>query len=577
METVKKFFVIFDKKTKIKIVTLFVAIVFGAFLEMATLALISPFLSVLLDSEAVYHDATIHQVFELLGFTSSSAFLGLLATLLCSIYFIRGIYMYLLNRKKFYFLSKSQVSISKSLLEKTLGFSYLYHTKHNLAQLQRIISGDVIQLILVVTAFLRFSTDFFAIVAILIYLLITSPVMTLIVMGLAIVCLIIYLKIFRKKVRIAGEQSRKSIVQMEKAIIQALGGIKEVKIAQKESHFSHLFAQHSDEFVEANTLYKSLETVPKQVIETVCFGGAFLILGIFILLGTDMYALVPQLGLFVVAAFRLLPAVSRLATYVNIILFNKPSIDAVHDSLFENETEKQHTKVPVLSASKKNEGIVIDQISFKYPGSSVYIFKDVSFEIPEKKSIAFVGPSGSGKSTMIDLILGILSPLEGGVFYGGKSIHHHFEKWSQNIGYIPQQIYLLDDSIRNNVAFGVSKQDIDDHKVWQALQEAQLKEFVEMLPEGLETVIGDRGIRLSGGQRQRIGIARALYEDPPILVMDEATSALDHETEKAVMEAVVGFQGRKTMIIVAHRLSTIAHCDIVYRVKNHIVVAEKKE
>lgn len=577
MTTLKKVLKIFNKRTKTTLVILLGAIIFGALLEMAALALVSPFIYVLLDSSALYENSIIGWVFHALGFTSTSAFLALLAFLLASMYFLRGSYMYVLNRQKYHFLAQNQANMSKKLLDKTLSFSYTYHTKYNLAELQRGISGDVEQMILVVSAFLRFATDFFTIVAISIFLLISSPIMTFFVIGLAGICLILYLRIFRKKVRVAGTRSRKSHIEMEKSILQALGGIKEVKMAQREAYFSNAFKVSSDDFVEANTLYKSLDIVPKLVIETICFGGAFIIIGLFILAGADMSDLVPQLSLFVFAAFRLLPAVSRLATYVNIILFNKPSIDAVYTSLFENDHYSQEVEEPILTKGKCEKGLVVDRLTFKYPEGTDYLFNNVSFEIPEKKSIAFVGTSGAGKSTLIDLILGVLSPIEGGVFFNGKSIHHHFSQWSGQVGYIPQQIYLLDESIRNNIAFGIDEKDIEDDKIWRALESSQLKSFVESLPKGLDTVIGDRGIRISGGQRQRIGIARALYEDPPILVLDEATSSLDHETERAVMEAVVAFKGSKTMLIVAHRLSTIDHCDLVYRVGHNNVVIEKEQ
>jgi len=221
------------------------------------------------------------------------------------------------------------------------------------------------------------------------------------------------------------------------------------------------------------------------------------------------------------------------------------------------------------------ENILISNLSFKYPRSVDAVLEDVSFSIPENNSIAFVGPTGAGKTTLADLILGVLTPDKGGVYFEGQSIHLHFKEWSKKVGYIPQHIYLLDESILENVAFGMDLKDVDEDKVWRALEQAQIKEFVESLPKGLRTVIGDRGVRLSGGQRQRVGIARAMYEDPPILVLDEATSSLDDETERAVMDAVMGFHGNKTIIIIAHRLSTIEHCDIVYRVEDKSVTRER--
>ena len=574
MTDVKKLLKIFDKRTKIKLFVLMAGIVFGAGLEMAALGIISPFIYVLLDSSIIYEDPIIGWMYDFFGFESISPFLALLAFMLAGTYFFRGGFMYVLNRAKFRFMATNQARLSKKLLNEILGFSYLYHTKYNLAQLQRKINGDVQQLMLVVVSCLRFATDFFAIIGIMTLLIISSPVITFFVMGLAVLCMLVYLVLFRKRVKTAGRRSRDSSIEMEKTIIQALGGVKEVKLLQREQFFVDAFQKSSDRFIWAHMIFKSLEVMPKLVVETICFGGAFLIMGLFILGGMDMSAIVPQLSLFVIAAFRLLPAVSRLATYTNTLLFNRPSINSVYKSMFEN-ADVVTTGPEVFIKDADTRGIVVEDLSFKYPEGSDFIFRNVSFKIPEKKSIAFVGASGAGKSTITDLILGILAPTGGGVFFNGKSIHHHFDAWCKNVGYIPQQIYLLDETIKENIAFGMDKKDIDDDKVYKALEKAQLLEFVNTLPEGIDTIVGDRGIRLSGGQRQRIGIARALYEDPPILVLDEATSSLDTETEAAIMETVIGFKGSKTLIIVAHRLSTIEHSDIVYNVSKSGIMAKR--
>ena len=286
-----------------------------------------------------------------------------------------------------------------------------------------------------------------------------------------------------------------------------------------------------------------------------------------------MGSIVPQLSLFVLAAFRLLPAVARFTGYVNQIIYFKPSIDAVYVSLFEENENPAEAAGGV--ASRKSPDIVVEGLFFKYPEAQAHVIENVSLSIPHKKSVAFIGPTGAGKTTLADIILGVYAPQSGYVFHNGKSIHHDPGEWTNLVGYVPQQIYMLDESIRENVSFGVPKDEVDEVRVWGAIEKARLKDFVESLPDKLDTIIGDRGVRLSGGQRQRIGIARALYNNPEILVLDEATSSLDDETEKAVMEAIETFRGEKTMIIIAHRLSTIEHCDVVYKVENKKVVKEK--
>jgi len=277
-------------------------------------------------------------------------------------------------------------------------------------------------------------------------------------------------------------------------------------------------------------------------------------------MGTDMGNMVPTLSLFVLAAFRLLPAIARFTSYTNSILFNKPAVDAIYENLINNQPERVPERT---AASGEASDITVSNLTFQFPQTKAPVLENVNLVIPFNKSVAFVGETGAGKTTLADIIIGIYEPESGSVTYSG------------NIGYIPQQIYLLDSTIRDNIALGIPESEIDDAQVKNVIEKAQLTNFIDSLPAGLNTIVGDRGIRLSGGQRQRIGIARALYSNPDILVLDEATSSLDTDTEKAVMEAIETFRGEKTMLIIAHRLSTIEHCDMVYRVENRNVSREK--
>jgi ABC-type multidrug transport system fused ATPase/permease subunit len=289
-----------------------------------------------------------------------------------------------------------------------------------------------------------------------------------------------------------------------------------------------------------------------------------------ILVGVDLQTLIPQLGVFMIAAFKLLPAMSRMLNSITQIMRRISSIDTVYQVLHEQDEEFQ-LLLPEPEIINVSNDIVISSVTFKYPRVRKAVIRNASFVIPQNKSVGIIGYSGAGKSTLVDIILGVLSPQSGSITYNGKSIHHHFDNWAKHIGYVPQEIYLLDETLLENIAFGISKSEIDENRVWYALEQAQLKEFAQSLPEGLQTKFGERGVRLSGGQRQRIGIARALYDNPTILVLDEATSSLDNETEEAVMMAIKSLQGSKTMIIIAHRLTTIEHCDIVYRVRKGTV------
>ena len=312
--------------------------------------------------------------------------------------------------------------------------------------------------------------------------------------------------------------------------------------------------------------------LPAPVMESVLVGGLLGVLIVKIVNGADLQGLVPTLAAFAVAAFRILPSINRMTQGINQLTYNKVAVDKIYPAIKEAR-ENGADKRDVIQESGE-EGlhfereIKVENITFSYPAREEKVLDKVNLSIPKNKSIAFVGPSGAGKTTLTDVILGVLEPLEGRILCDGTNIDGCMSAWHAKIGYIPQEVFLLDDTIRNNIAFGIPESEIDDNRVNEVLQEAQLLGFVESLSEGVNTSIGECGARLSGGQKQRIGIARALYANPEILVMDEATSALDNDTESAVMEAINQLAGKKTLIIIAHRLSTIEKCDTVYEIKN---------
>jgi len=295
-----------------------------------------------------------------------------------------------------------------------------------------------------------------------------------------------------------------------------------------------------------------------------------------LLRGVDSVYFVSTMSVFAVAAYRLLPSFNRISGYLSRIMFNKVSVDAIYEDLKAvEELEKVEREEDNSSAIKFEKDIRVDNMSFKYPDSEKNVISDVDILIPKNKSVAFIGPSGAGKTTLADIILGILYPQKGGIKVDGVGISGNSKAWKEKLGYIPQAIFLTDDTIKRNIAYGIDDAEIDEKRIQEVINEAQLREYVDSLPDGIETEIGERGVRLSGGQRQRIGIARALYSNPEILVLDEATSALDTETETAVMEAINHLSGKKTMIIIAHRLSTIENCDIVFEIKDGKVTRQR--
>ncbi|MCL2048565.1 MAG: ABC transporter ATP-binding protein/permease [Defluviitaleaceae bacterium] len=578
MTTLKKLNSIFNKATKIKLLILMLAIIFNSFLEMFILSLASPIISILMGDTSIENNQTIYKFYTMFKFESLRDFLLVLIFVFAGICLFRGVSYFVVTKVKYRFCSRRQMDLSKRMLMKTLNYSYLYHTSKNLPELQRVVLGDVTEMFALITGSLYFTADLFMTLFILAFLLITSPLMTLSVIALAGISVLIYYALFRKQILNAGAKNRSANIAMTKTVQQSLGGIKEVKLLGREGYFKNTFEKSCEVFVEVNTRFLVLNNLPKIMLETVCVVGALLIIGVLQFVGINFVKLVPQFSVFVLAAFRMLPAVMRQVTNVNDIIFRIPSVDAVHKSLFTDFDINAIRNLPPPSPSDippAARDITVSGLTFQYPGIETPVLKDVSFVIPENSAVAFIGQSGSGKTTLADLILGILVPKSGAIYYNGMSVHHNFAKWRTNVGYIPQFIYLLDESIRENVAFGIGRDSISDEKVWHALEQAQLADFVRGLPDALDTLVGERGVKLSGGQRQRIGIARALYDDPSILVLDEATSALDTDTENAVMSAIQGLQGSKTLIIVAHRLSTIECCSIVFQVENNTVTRAK--
>ncbi|MDR2600760.1 MAG: ABC transporter ATP-binding protein/permease [Oscillospiraceae bacterium] len=574
MQTLLKLNRIFSKKTKIKLCILLIAIIIGAVFEMLALAVISPFISIIMDSDMIHTNEFTDLIFNRFGFSNTNSFLAFLAFILVFIYAIRSIYLYLLTKVQSFFIARRQSELSVMLLDKIQKYPYLYHVGKNIAELQRIVLVDVLGASHLTSSLLQLLTDFFMIFFIVIFLLILSPIMTLCVLLLAGICVFLYFVVYRRIMVSLGKKNRIAYIEMTKSVNQALGSVKEIKVLQRESYFLKIFKKNSDINATTHANNTLISSIPNLMIEAVCFGGTFLILGILFITGVDISRIIPELSMFVIAAFRLLPAIVRITARFNSIIYQRPAVDGLYKTLFEDDSFVSTHKYDITQSGDITNDINIYDITFQYPNTLEPVLKDVSLVIPENKSIALIGTTGAGKTTLADITLGIYSPSTGYISYKGMYSTVD-ENWSRSFGYIPQQIYLLDETIQENVAFGIDEDEIDKAKVWKALEQAQVADFVRSLPDGLNTYVGDRGIRLSGGQRQRIGIARALYDDPPILILDEATSSLDDDTEAAVMEAITGFHGKKTMLIIAHRLSTIEHCDIVYRVEDKKVVRER--
>jgi len=595
MSIFKKINYIFDGKRKVQSVFLCLGLFIGAAFELVGVSLIAELVTLISTPDKIHENRLLDSFYRLTGADSVRQFFLYVVLMLIAVYVIKNLYLMLMSYVQYTFIYNNQLRLSGRLIDCYLKKPYTYHLDKNSAEMIRSIMLDSERFFqLLLTAFNVF-TEALICILMCVYLLVVDPVITISVVVIVGLSSALYLLIFHGRTKENGKVSQFNDGKMHQAINQALGAVKDIKILHREKYFVDAFTKRGAKKYHAVRNNEILGQAPKYLIETVCIGAVLLVLVYKLYNGQDLNDMLPQLAAFAMAAYKLLPSVGKVDNYLNLIIFLKPSVDLIYRDIKDTEDMQGYLLADAdmtgaadatgtadakghidatgntdatghINAEGDADGIRIEHVSYRYPNTDSNVLTDVNFTIPHGQSVGLIGPSGAGKSTIADVILGILTPTEGKVMYGNMNVHEHPIKWSRKLAYIPQAIFLADETIRSNIAFGIEEEDIEEDKVWKALEEAQLADFVKSLPEGLDTMVGERGVRLSGGQRQRIGIARALYGDPQILVLDEATSALDAETEAAVMEAIDRLQGRKTMILIAHRLTTISNCQVVFRV-----------
>ncbi|MCI6553165.1 MAG: ABC transporter ATP-binding protein/permease [Lachnospiraceae bacterium] len=575
---------IFSYKDKLRLFLLMLMMIIGSVLELMGVSIFMPFINIIMEPGQIQENPLLRFFYELGGFGTVEGFLGVIAGVIIVIYVVKNIFLAILQNSIIKFCYNTQMRISTRLLKTYMSEPYSFHLNKNVAELQRSMQEDTTQF----SQFLIHTLEVVAELAVCgiigIYLYIVSQSITAIVLGLLVLCVGGFTFITKKYSKRIGRDNQYYRAKLFQWVNQSLGGIKEIKVLEREEFFTASYEAFYAKFARGLKNNRLLSAMPKYVVETVCMTGLLLAVLIKMFFGQkDIIDFIPQLAVFAVAAFRLLPSVGRINDHLNNILYATPSVELIYRDLksiegFEEEQGRQEKKEGAGEPAWKLEReIAVKHVTYCYPNTEKPVLEDVSCVIPKGSTAAFIGPSGAGKTTLIDIILGLLPPRMGKIYADDLNVYKNMSIWHSQIGYIPQTIYLSDDTIRSNIAFGVREEDIDEEALYQAAEKAQLGEFIDSLPEGMDTFVGDRGIRLSGGQRQRIGIARALYHDPEVLVLDEATSALDSDTETAVMESVERLHGTKTMLIIAHRLTTIRNADVIYEVSEGRVRRKQKE
>lgn len=571
MDIFKKLNYILDKKQKINIVVLAVMIFIGGILETLSISAMLPVVWVIIDAESVQNNKYCQWIMQLLHIQNMQGFIIMLLVSLMIMYVLKNAYLLLLTSEQNRFISVNRNRLISQVLREFLNRPYEFYLDADIPTVFRLTDSDIPNVFGILMAIISLASEVVVFVLICGVLIVTDWKLVLVLIFISGIVTLVLFKVLKPKLNSLGMTNQAIQSRIAKWRIQAIYGIKDVKVLHRESFFADNYESNGKIGAKLNQKYAIINALPRILIETIFMVSILGYLVVCVALGDDMTQMLPTLTAFGLAAVRLLPCVNRINTYLTDISYFRPCLDYVYENMNINEISKKtnQTLLPVdeTKTMQLRNKIELKDIVYAYPNTDVLIFDHADMEIPYGKSIGIMGPSGAGKSTIVDILLGLLKVHEGQILCDGDNVFDNYPAWLAQIGYIPQSIYLVDEPIRNNIAFGIADDEIDDNRIWQVLEEAQLKEFIQTLPEGLDTAIGDRGVRLSGGQRQRLGIARALYHNPEILVFDEATSALDNETEAAVMEAINSFHGKKTMVIIAHRLNTIEKCDIIYKVE----------
>ena len=576
---------LFDRKQKRQIAGLALLILIGGLLETVGVSMLLPVVQAIMDPEQLMENELVGKVTKALHIETSRQLIILMLGALIALYVVKNAYLLFQTYVQNTFVTRNRNRMISRVMREFLNRPYEEYLGADIPTVFRLTDSDIPNAFQLILVMIQMVTEIVVAGFLCIVLVVVSPVMSLFIFCIFLGMTLMITKVLKPRLNAIGHKNQQIQSRIAKWRIQSIYGLKDVKVLHREEFFVRNYYESGAIGADVARNYAVFNNLPRLLIETIFMASMLLFIMLYMLRGGNITVLIPQLSAFAVAGIRVMPGTNRINTYLSEIAYSQPCLDYLYENLTANMKMDVNGSVTGLARgggaqtqevrTHLQDKIVLDHITYAYPNTEKNIFTDAHMEVKKGQSVGIMGPSGAGKSTVVDILLGLLRVQEGTITCDGANIFDNYADWLSKIGYIPQSIYLIDESIRDNIAFGIDADKIDDRRIWEVLEEAQLKEFVEELPEGLDTTIGDRGVRISGGQRQRLGIARALYHNPEILVFDEATSALDNDTEKAVMDAINNFHGRKTMVIIAHRLNTIAKCDVIYKVDGEKIVETK--
>ena len=567
IETVKIVWKLFTNSDRIAFIRIVVMVIIGMFLETISLGIVVPIIGILTQDD---YQQKYPFIVDIFGNLSREELISAVMVAMVLIYIVRSLFLFWSLWIQKGFSASVSGRLSQSLFSIYLRQPYMFHLQRNSSTLMRNAKNATSVVTCGVDPFLVLLTDGLVAIAMFALLIAVEPVGTLAVLFVFGLSTFVFQRTTRRRIDNWGYQVDYHETKILQHLQEGFGGAKDVKVLGRENEFLSQHEKHLGESIRINRIYNVILTLPRSFMEIITIVGLCLLVVSMVVRGRELADIVPILGLFAAAAFRVMPSINRLLMATQTLIFNRSIIASVYKDFLLDSPDS----LTVKSNTKFASQLELVDVSFQYPTAATASLQNVSLVVKRGEAVGFVGPSGAGKSTLVDVILGLFAPTSGVVKVDGQDVQQNLRNWQNQIGYVPQAIYLTDDTLRRNVAFGLNDENIDDNLVRDAIRLAQLEEFVATLPEKLETVVGERGVRLSGGQRQRIGIARALYHNPSVLVLDEATSSLDTPTEHGVMQAVQALQGSKTVLIVAHRLSTVEYCDRLYKIENARIIEE---
>lgn len=562
---------VLGKNQKKKCIGVLVLTLIGAILETIGISIILPFVQAIISIDKLIKNTLIQKIMDTFNMETGGQLIVFLSVCVISVYLLKNAYLIFLIYVRNIFQMTTQKELSMRMMNAYVNRPYEFYLNQNIGKLTQGINGDVVNCYLILNHILRIAAEGLTILLICSYILYTDFIMAFSIFISASLSFCLVHVVFKKKLKKYGILQRKYESMLNQTLQHTFNGIKEIKVMHQSAFFENQFEKVYNKKNKALILQNVAIESPSYVIEAICASGVVIMVCIRMLTGMEAENFIPQLATFVVAAFRILPSVAKISGSCNAIMFGLPCLDNVYVNIQEvEEFERQYKEKneDAIGQKKFKDFLEIKNVTWTYPNSEKEVLSNISIRINRGDAVALIGESGAGKTTLADIILGLFHPQKGKINMDGVDIFSMREQWSKIIGYVPQSVFLMDDTLKKNIAFGIEEDSIDEDLVWSVIKQAQLEDVVLSLPDGLQTIVGEHGIRFSGGQRQRIAIARALYHEPSILVLDEATSALDNDTENAVMEAVDSLQGKKTLIIVAHRLSTIKNCNKIYEIKN---------